>query len=345
MVKVSVIIVNYNGKRFLKDCFESLRKQIFKDFEVIFVDNGSSDNSVEFVKKNYPKVRVIENESNLGFAEGNNVGYRVAKGKYVVLLNNDTIVDKNWLKELVDVAEKDKSIAIVGAVSFPFGTDLNKVKIGRYNYTLSITGATVSANGNRTLYIDGASCLIRKSIFKELFDKDYFCYGEDIYLGWLANLRGYKTVYGNAKYLHFGSGTTQNSPVYGKNKSSVLAVYYVERNTLMNFLIFYEFKTLMEILPLIILTGIIKLSEKMISFDLKRAGAIIRAYLWVALNIGRIIEKRKKIQGLRKIKDNEILRLMSYKMFDENRRIAGFINKFAKAYIRLIGIRTIENER
>ena len=83
MVETSVVVLNYNGKQHLRDCFESLEAQDYKDFEIIFVDNASKDGSIEYVKKNYPKIKAISNAKNLGFAGGNNTGMRAAKGEFV----------------------------------------------------------------------------------------------------------------------------------------------------------------------------------------------------------------------------------------------------------------------
>ncbi len=120
MKNIAVIIVNYNGFRFLDKLFYSLNNQslrIFKDFDVYFSDNGSVDDSVSFVKIFYPKVVVYKNKKNLGFAEGNNIVLKdiYKKYKYVVLLNNDVYVEKNWLKELINTALKYKNVGIVGS--------------------------------------------------------------------------------------------------------------------------------------------------------------------------------------------------------------------------------------
>ena len=98
---VSLIIVNWNGKKWLRNCLDSVYSQNYKNFEVIFVDNASTDDSVDFVKDNYPETKIIQNEDNYGFAKGNNIATRIAKGKYLFFLNNDTKVGKNFLTELV----------------------------------------------------------------------------------------------------------------------------------------------------------------------------------------------------------------------------------------------------
>ncbi|MGB6120559.1 MAG: glycosyltransferase family 2 protein, partial [Bacteroidota bacterium] len=99
---VSIVLVNYNGRDFLEPCLHSLLDQTYQPIEIILVDNGSTDGSVELAQTRFPSVRIVESERNLGFAEGNNAGFAQANGEYVALLNNDTVVEENWLSTLVD---------------------------------------------------------------------------------------------------------------------------------------------------------------------------------------------------------------------------------------------------
>ena len=100
MTTISVVVLNWNGKHFLRECFDSLRSQTFKDFETILVDNGSTDSSPDYVRQEFPEVRVIALNHNAGFAEGTNVGIRASTGEYVALLNNDTKAHPRWLESL-----------------------------------------------------------------------------------------------------------------------------------------------------------------------------------------------------------------------------------------------------
>src|SRR5476651_2196887 len=111
--KVSIIILNYNGKKWLEKCLPTWEKVTYPNIEVIVVNNGSSDDSAEFVKKKHPKFRLLDVQPNRGFAGGNNYGVNKAKGKYVLLLNNDTKVSPGLLEPLVDLMEKDQSIGVV----------------------------------------------------------------------------------------------------------------------------------------------------------------------------------------------------------------------------------------
>ena len=122
MQKVAIIIVNWNGHKLLNDCFYAVYSQTYQNFDVYFVDNGSKDNSVSFVLENFPKTKIIKLKYNTGFAKGNNEGIKEAfKDKninYIVCLNNDTIVEKNWLEELIKTAEGDEQIGAVSSKAY-----------------------------------------------------------------------------------------------------------------------------------------------------------------------------------------------------------------------------------
>ena len=119
---VSVVVVNFNGKKFLDGCLSSLERQTFRDFEVILVDNGSSDGSAEFVRDRYPSVVLVETGKNLGFAGGTNAGIRVAQGEFIFTLNNDTVADPHLLEEIVQPILADPGVGMCGAkMLFPDG--------------------------------------------------------------------------------------------------------------------------------------------------------------------------------------------------------------------------------
>ncbi|MBK8550804.1 MAG: glycosyltransferase family 2 protein [Ignavibacteria bacterium] len=187
IIKASVIIVNYNGKKFLKDCFDSLMKQSFTDFQIVFVDNNSGDGSVEFIKENYPsdKIKIIISDKNLGFAGGNNLGYKNCEGEYIVLLNNDTTVDKDWLKNLIDCISADANIGMAQSLVLTEGIP------GKYyemNGTVNLLGHNImeifeiGKDGLGEIFLaGGCSLIIRRSLADELnglFLDEYFAYSE-----------------------------------------------------------------------------------------------------------------------------------------------------------------------
>lgn len=235
---VSIIIVNCNGRGFLKGCLESIYNQSYSDFEMIFIDNGSTDDSVQYVRENFPDVIIIENKGNLGFARANNQGMGIAKGKYIALLNNDTVVDGDWIKNLIAVAASGKIISEkVGMWAGKILSLENPEKID------SVGGLMISRDGiakgrgrlegdigqydrEEEVFIPSAcAALYKKEMLDEVgfFDEDFFAYCEDTDLGLRARLAGWKTIsVPKAIVYHYYSGTT------GKYTST--KAYLIERN-------------------------------------------------------------------------------------------------------------------
>ena len=110
--KVSIIVVNWNGERFLRDCLGALSGQTYANYEIILVDNGSSDNSVCFTRENFPEVKIVALTENKGFTGGNAAGLEVAQGAYVALVNNDARPEKTWLENLIQPMLRDRTIGI-----------------------------------------------------------------------------------------------------------------------------------------------------------------------------------------------------------------------------------------
>ncbi len=127
---VSILIVNYNGRHLLEDCLVSVFENEYpqKSYEVILVDNDSQDESTHYVKEHFPQIKLIESQENLGFAGGNNLALNYARGEYIVLLNNDTKVDKNWLSTLVETAQKHKKVGLINSKLF-FGIPFIELRI------------------------------------------------------------------------------------------------------------------------------------------------------------------------------------------------------------------------
>ena len=347
---VSVVVLNYNGKHFLKDCITSLFSQKYKNLEIILVDNSSEDGSKEFVKSEFSrfiktrKLKILKLNKNYGFAEGNNKGYKTAKGEFVLLLNNDTkLVDRLFLNKLVKRMLSDKKIALVSGNDCPFGSNLKKVR-SRLPGTISIVGACIpnKLDCKKILWPIGTACLIRKKYFNVPFDLDYFAYMEDIYLGWLANLIGHKVVCEpEAKFWHHGSGTT--------GKDSPFAWYYYERNRLLNILTFFEFKTLLKVFPILILDLIIRFFG-FLFFKHKSLLPFLKAMLWIPMNFEKILEKRKNIFKKRKLKDGEIMPLFSCKLIAGYRSkklefLYKLLDKLSLLYCRIMGLNTVELNR
>jgi GT2 family glycosyltransferase/glycosyltransferase involved in cell wall biosynthesis len=204
--KVSIIIPNYNGQKYLGDCIESLNQLNFprEQYEIIVVDNASIDNSREFIISTYPEVVLIQPERNLGFTGGCNLGIKNSRGEYVVLLNNDTVVDVNWLKELVAIADSDKEIAIVGS-KLLFKHNPNEIQNAGSYLTSNGDGGDIGFRQpdegqydttRETMAACGASMLVRRTLIEEIgaLDEDFVAYYEDTDFCYRTRLYGRKIV-------------------------------------------------------------------------------------------------------------------------------------------------------
>ncbi len=241
---VSVVIVNWNGRHLLAECLDSLVGQRnIRDVEVILVDNGSQDGSAEFVQGHYQNVKVISLPENIGFAGGNNAGIRIAAGKYIALLNNDTKADSLWLSGLVASAEAGPQtvgmwagkilsydrpgiIDNVGLLLYPDG-------LGRGKGRLEKDEGQYDAPGE-SLFPSGCAALYRKAMLDEigLFDEAFFAYADDVDVGLRARLAGWECRYvPTAKVFHkYSSSSSAYSPLKAflveRNRIWVLLKYY-----------------------------------------------------------------------------------------------------------------------
>lgn len=234
---VSIIIVNWNGLKFLHECLPSISAQSYTSFEVIMVDNGSTDGSLEFVRTGFPDTVIIENMENVGFAAANNQGIRIAKGKYIATLNNDTEVDEDWLKNLVDAAgASDKEVGMWAPkiLSMKEPTRIDSVG-GLLIYRDGIARGRGRSEEDRgqydrvedILFPSACSALYRKDMLDEIgcFDEEFFAYCEDSDLGLRARLAGWKALsVPKAVVYHHYSGSAGR---YSETKA-----FLVERNHL-----------------------------------------------------------------------------------------------------------------
>lgn len=239
---VSIIIVNYNGLKYLGACLSSLQALDYpKDrYEVILVDNASTDGSVQFVREEFPHVRVIGMQKNFGFCVPNNVGAKEATGKYLAFLNNDTEVDRVWLSELVRGLSVDAKIKSV-ASKIMYCDQKNRINAAGGKLTVighgfyEGYGSWDAPEYNRPKFTGfgcGAAVLVERAFFLRIggFDPAYFAGIEEHDLGWSIWLRGYKAYYQpSAKVYHWESGT------FGRRASfNPIKVFYATRNRLFN---------------------------------------------------------------------------------------------------------------
>lgn len=312
---VSVIVVNYNGKEHLKDCFESLEKLNYpKDkYEVIMVDNASTDDSVEYAKNNFPFVRVIEFDKNYGFAEGNNkaVEYTNPKSEYIAFLNNDTEVDINWLIELTKPLIKDRNIVCSCGKILNYYSRTIIDSVGD-KITLIGTGYGIGHSEkdnekyNEMRYVSGApgaSMLIKKRIFNKLngFDKDYFAYVEDVDLSWRLWLYGHKVLYVPTAVIYHKGGAS-----FGGSRNIPFRLYLGQKNRLSNMVKNLEIFNLFRGLLISISYDIFRIIKFTINRKFDCCTAILKGNYIFIRELQKILKKRKVIQNKRKRTDKEL---------------------------------------
>jgi len=309
--KVSIIIVNWNCKHFLKDCLDSVFGQTYPNYEVFLVDNGSTDGSVEFVKKRYLKTKLIKNNKNYGFAEGSNIGIGFAlrdpKVKNIVTLNNDTKVDKNWLKELVNAQ-----------------ADIAQSKILTPNGQISSTGLLYSRNGltfdRKSTHYDkepfgatGVAVLFKREVLEDtkingdFFDRDFFCYSEDVDISFRARLRGWEIKYVPTSIVyHTGSATA--------GKESKFSIYYGHRNNIWVLIKNMPLKLLVKYSWKIFLAQI---GSILLHVARGNGTIIIKSKFDAIKQIPKMLKKRKVIQGKRTISIDKLDKLFVDKWVPE----------------------------
>lgn len=203
---VSVIVLNWNGKEVIFDCLDSLLVQTYSPNEIILVDNGSKDGSLELIRAKYTgKIKIVANEKNLGFAEGCNVGIRESQGEWIALINSDSTADPNWISEMVKGIRRSVSIGMAACKIYFWGKD----KI------LENTGQIISRDGlgrtrgrlekdegqyddrSAVLCPSGCAAMYRRSMLEKtgLFDEKFFAYADDIDIGLRGRIVGYKCFY------------------------------------------------------------------------------------------------------------------------------------------------------
>ncbi|MCA9917284.1 MAG: glycosyltransferase family 2 protein [Anaerolineales bacterium] len=307
---VSVIVVNWNGRHHLQTCLTALLGQTHPNFEIILVDNGSTDGSKAFVRENFPSVRLIELPENVGFAQGNNIGIRESTADYIALLNNDTKAEPHWLAALVETAESNPNVGSFAAKLLfwdrPETINSAGICLDRAGIAWDRLGGQPTDQPQPTpvpiFGASGGAALYRRTMLNEigLFDDDFFAYLEDVDLAWRARLAGWDCLYvDTAVVLHHHSATAiEGSPF--KNR-------LLGRNKIWTLLKNYPGPLLLLYLPAILLYD---LGSVLMALLTRRDGSLLNGRLQALRHLPAIWHKRQHIQRQRKISLKEMRRLM-----------------------------------
>jgi len=308
---VSIIIVNYNGKKFLEDCFDTLQKITYSNFEIILIDNNSTDNSIEFIKNKYPSTIIIKLEKNYGFAYPNNIGAKNAKGDFLLFLNNDTKVHPDFISEMVNVLEKDPKIAISQSMLLKPNGDIDSSGDFIDSYGSAYSSKEKINNIREILSARGASMMIRKEVFNKLkgFDEKFFVSFEDVDLGWRAWIYGYKVVViPNSIVYHIGGQTIK--------KMGTELSFHGFKNLLAMKITNFESKLAIKNMFLFFARGGVTILKVRLDYGFKKSTnvctyektfatnpniiSILRAILWIFSNRKYLMHKQKWINSHRK---------------------------------------------
>ena len=316
MPEFTVIVLNWNGMRFLSTCLAALRQQTYRDFETIFVDNGSEDRSVAFVRESFPEARIVALPQNIGFSAGNLKGYEEARGKWIILLNNDTEVAANWLEEINKARQNFPNAESFASKMLYFD---DRKTIDNCGFGVTRGGATLDfgrgeqdgpswAKPRRVFGGCGGAVAYSRSMLDDIgfLDPDFFMTYEDADLSFRAQLRGYECMFvPGAVVYHRYRGTMTNYPAR--------QVYFSQRN-----IEFVYFKNMPLTLILRYLPHhlLYELGSALYFTRLGAGRAFLAAKFDALRQLPSILKKRREIQQSRSISIAELRKALTGSALD-----------------------------
>ncbi len=309
MPKVSIVVVNYNGLALIRECLDSLTAQVYPDFDILLVDNQSTDGSAQLARQQYPSVQVIESAENLGYSGAVNLARAYATGDYIAILNMDVVVEADWLYPLVDFLESHPPAGAVtpqillydrpGTIN-ALGQNVHVTGLG-FNRRLHAPAASADRTPTPVSGLHGSAFLIRRELFEAIggMNATNFMYHEDVDISWMVLLAGYDLY------------CVPESVVYHKYKlfMNPWKLYYLERNRWALLFTTFRWHTLLLLSPLFILTELM-----MAVFCLRRgrdfAVSKLKAVAWNWQQRQRIRQRRAHVQSLRRRPDRQLVSIL-----------------------------------
>ena len=296
---VSVIITNLNGEGVLRRCLNSLLDQTYEPFEILVVDNASTDASVDIIESEYPTVALIKSRINLGYSGGNNLGASRSNGSYLLFLDNDTEVEITFLKELVHAIGSDPKVGVVQSKILSID---NPPKVDSIGAFFTRTGILfhpekgmpdTGRNGSPydVFVAQGTSMLVRAEMFRRLggFDDDYIVYFDDSDLCWRAWLAGYRVKIVPRSLVYHTSGAATS------HQKSGFVTYHAFKNRLCSLLKNLSIKDMLIIVPVHVAICLAGSVLFLLRLKARSSFGILRALVWNAVNLRRTHEKRRRV--------------------------------------------------
>ncbi len=310
MPEISVIIVNWNGEYFLPECLSALTKQTFQDFETILVDNCSEDGSVEFMRRQFPNVKLLALPDNRGFTGGNIAAYEEAKGELIVLLNNDTEAHPQWLEQIHTASATYPKAGSFASKMMYFD---ERDRVENCGFDLGIAGTTLDlgreeldgpewAHPRAVFGACGGAAAYRRSMLDEIgfLDPGFFLIYEDVDLGFRAQLRGYECVYipGAIVYHRYRTSIA---------KAPARQVFFSQRNIEFVYLKNMPLGLIFQAAPERL---IYELGSAVYFARRGHSFAFLQAKLEAVKCLPRILRQRRKIQQGRKATSSQLKAIM-----------------------------------
>lgn len=312
---ISIIIVNYNWKKWLEKCISSLLSQTYKDFEIIFVDNASSDDSVEYMKKTFQdgRIKIIENKENFWFAWWNNLGVKNSNWEFILFLNNDTWIEENFLKKYINTFLKN-DFDILWVTEKKYNWELNGNITNKIDFFWHPTYKKNEINNKKILDNLFFTCWVCIFFKKDLYiktcwlDNDFFMYVEEV--DWMWRMRLYWWKIGQLSNLfvyHAWAWSTWEWIKYN-------IFLWRNQNTLQMLIKNYSFHNLLWVLPIYLIINLFEILFFLIILKPKISLSYIQGIIYNIKLLPKTLKKRKEIQKKRIISDIEVMKYM-YRWF------------------------------
>jgi GT2 family glycosyltransferase len=306
--------------QYLRKCLESIEDQTYRNFEITIVDNASSDGSVEYIRENFPKARLVVNERNLGYSRAANQAEENSEGEYLFFLNMDTWLEASVLEVLVSRIQRDSSRPILGCTQLSYDS---KQLLNSGSTTDSLGYPVRPVAGKGILYADGASLFVARSVFESLggFDPSYFAYGEEVDFCWRALIFGYDVLNVAAARIRHNTGGTaiRAGQVYEVKR---FRRYLYERNSLRTILKNYSLSTLIWVFPTRIIVMLYEITFLTFARHEVFATDVVRAITWNLRNLKETLTARCLIQSRRTKSD----RVVKERMINQLAIVRALIN-------------------
>ncbi len=310
--EIAVVVLNHNGAEFLMDCFGSVASSSFSSFDMVLVDNASQDHSMELVRSEFPSVVITRNETNLGFAEGYDRAVRSLPHDRLVLLNNDTIVDRHWLRSLVEAADSDQRVAactsrvllmedptILDHAGGVFSLIGSGIEPGKWDRDPGPGGAPVQVG-----FGSGCSLLVRRQAYLDVggFDPWYGFYHEDVDLCWKFRMFGYSVVYVPDSIVlhHVGGGGYQGID------ENPMRTYFCQKNRLANMIKNLGVPNLLKGMVASSVYDILRIARFASRKRRDLLAAVFRGYKDALSRLPELLRQRRFVQRRRTCSDRDL---------------------------------------